>query len=106
MKPYILYIWIASWSWGCYGIVMSVNASFNGSGRALPGVVISTCRVIVVLLPLIWVGQALFGLPGLFGAVCASNLLLGWVAWAWQGSHIKWLAARYEPTSPQPSHGS
>ena len=25
------YIWIVSWSWGAYGVVMSVNASFNGS---------------------------------------------------------------------------
>jgi putative MATE family efflux protein len=36
------YIRIVSWSWGAYGIVMSVNASFNGSGRPLPGVLISS----------------------------------------------------------------
>lgn len=82
------YIYIVAWSWGAYGLVMSVNAAFNGSGRPLPAVVLSTCRVIVVLLPLLWMGKSLFGLHGLFGAITVSNLLLGLAAWDWLGRHI------------------
>lgn len=94
------YLWLVSWSWGAYGVVMSVNASFNGSGRPLPGVVISTCRVIIVLLPLIYVGERLLGLPGLFLAIAASNLAVGVMAFAWLGRHIDRLAAR--PPVPSP----
>lgn len=93
------YFWIAAWGWGAYGLVMSVNAAFNGSGRPLPGVVISSMRVIGLLLPLIWVGQAVFGLPGIFVAVCVSNLLLGWGGWLWLGRHIDRAEAR-AVTSP------
>ncbi|MFC1690264.1 MATE family efflux transporter, partial [Pseudomonadota bacterium] len=71
------YLWIVALSYGAYGLVMSVNASFNGMGRPVPGVVISTCRVIIVFLPLALIGKSLFGMPGLFAATTISNLLLG-----------------------------
>jgi len=83
------YIYLVAWSWGAYGIVMSVNAAFNGSGHPLPGVVISSCRVIFVLLPLLFIGHRLFGLPGLFAAISLSNLLLGILAFVWLGRHIR-----------------
>ena len=98
-----IYLWLVAWSWGAYGLVMSVNASFNGSGRPLPAVVLSVCRVIVVLLPLIWIGRHFFGLPGLFGAICLANLSLGAVAWWWLGQHINRAEARSLPSPPGPS---
>ena len=82
------YIWIVSWSWGAYGIVMSVNASFNGSGRPLPGVIISSARVIFVFLPLAFAGRWLFGLQGLFAASTVANLVIGLLAYAWLKRHI------------------
>ena len=82
------YLWIVTVSYGAYGIVMSVNAAFNGMGQPLPGVVISTCRVIVVFLPLAFLGRYLMGLEGLFAATLLSNLLLGAVAFAWLGRRI------------------
>ena len=96
----VQYFWLVAWSWGAYGVVMSTNAAFNGSGRPLPGVVISSCRVIVVLLPLIFLGRWLFGLPGLFGAISASNLLLGIMAFTWLGRHIRQSATKYPPPNP------
>ena len=82
------YLWIVALSYGAYGMVMSVNASFNGMGQPLPGVVISGCRVIVVFLPLAFLGRHLLGLEGLFAATLVSNLLLGAAAWAWLGRQI------------------
>jgi putative MATE family efflux protein len=101
----LLYIWMVSWSWGAHGIVMSVNASFNGSGRPLPAVVISSARVIFVLLPLAFIGRWLFGTAGLFAAILVSNLLMGWVAWLWLGRHISAAQERSAPIPPQSSYG-
>lgn len=92
------YLWIVSISYGAYGIVMSCNASFNGMGKPLPGVVISVCRVIVLFLPLAFLGRWLFGLPGLFGASAIANLVLGAVAWLWLGHQIRTSRSR----SPEP----
>ncbi len=82
------YLWLVSLSYGAYGLVMSVNAAFNGIGRPLPGVLISSMRVLIVFLPLAFVGHWLFGLPGLFGASALSNLGIGALAYHWLGSRI------------------
>jgi len=82
------YIWIVSWSWGAYGIVMSVNASFNGCGRPLPSVMISSARVIFIFLPLAFIGRWLYGLSGLFAASTVANLVVGLIAFIWLKRHI------------------
>jgi len=82
------YIWLVSLSYGAYGLVMSVNAAFNGIGRPLPGVLISSMRVAIVFLPLAFLGHLFFGLPGLFGASALSNLGIGALAHRWLGSQI------------------
>lgn len=83
------YIWIVSGSWGLYGVVMSVNAGFNGSGRPMPGVVISFLRVIIVFLPLAYLGRWWWGLNGLFAASAVANISVGLVAFLWIGKHIR-----------------
>lgn len=88
------YLWIVSLSYGAYGLVMSINAAFNGMGHPLPGVVISTLRVLVLFLPLALLGRALFGVEGLFAASGLCNLALGVVGWLWLGHQIEKLARK------------
>ncbi len=95
----VQYLWIVALSYGAYGLVMSVNASFNGMGKPIPGVVISSCRVVIVFLPLAFLGRALFDLPGLFAATTLSNLLMGAIGFAWLGRQIN----QARSTSPQPT---
>jgi putative MATE family efflux protein len=94
------YLWIVAISYGAYGLVMSVNASFNGMGKPLPGVVISACRVIVVFLPLAFLGRHLLGLEGLFAATTVSNLLMGAIAFTWLGWQIN--QAKTKSLRPSP----
>jgi putative MATE family efflux protein len=82
------YLWIVPVSYGAYGLVMSVNAAFNGMGKPLPGVWISSGRVIFVFLPLAFLGRWLFDLPGLFAASTLSNLAMGLIAWYWLGRQL------------------
>lgn len=89
------YIWIVSASWGAYGIVMAVNASFNGSGRPLPGVMISSLRVVFIFLPLAFTGRWLFGLNGIFAASTIANLTVGLIAFIWLKRHINMSANRH-----------
>jgi putative MATE family efflux protein len=93
------YLWIVAVSYGAYGLVMSVNASFNGMGKPIPGVIISSCRVIIVFLPLALLGRHLFEMPGLFVATTLSNLLMGTVAFAWLGRQLNQARA----ISPRPN---
>ena len=93
------YFWLVSWGYGAHGLVMSVNAAFNGTGRPIPGVVISVSRVILLFLPMALLGRWLFGIEGIFAASAVCNVVLAIVAWFWLGSHI---AAAARLSSPAP----
>ena len=84
-----LFLWIAPISYGAYGIVMVVNAAFNGLGNPMPGVAISVTRILVLYVPLAMLGMKLYGVVGIFGAYAVSNILTGILGyfWARQSAH-------------------
>lgn len=85
----VFYLSIVPLSYGAYGIVMSVNAAFNGLGHPWPAMVLSAGRVIFVFLPLAWIGQFFWQMPGLFLATAFSNIVMGLWAWLWLQRHIR-----------------
>jgi Na+-driven multidrug efflux pump len=78
-----MFLWIAPISYGAYGIVMVVNAAFNGLGNPMPGVVISVTRILVLYVPLAFLGKALFGIVGIFVAYAVANILSGALGYFW-----------------------
>ncbi len=78
-----LFLWIAPISYGAYGVVMVMNAAFNGLGKPMPAVYISATRMIVLYLPLAVLGRQWFGIAGIFGAYAAANLLSGLLSYVW-----------------------
>jgi len=78
-----VFLWIAPISYGTYGIVMVVNAAFNGLGNPMPGVVISVTRILVLYVPLAFLGKALFGMVGIFAAYAVANILSGVLGYFW-----------------------
>lgn len=85
----ILYLTVVPISYGAYGLVMSVNAAFNGLGSPWPAMVLSAGRVLFVFVPLALLGQWLWQLQGLFLATALSNLVIGAWAWLWLQGHIR-----------------
>ncbi|HSC68009.1 MAG TPA: MATE family efflux transporter, partial [Cellvibrio sp.] len=92
------YLMIVPISYGAYGLVMSVNAAFNGLGRPWPAMILSAGRVLFVYLPLAWLGQYWWGITGLFIATALANLLLGGWALLWLKKHIH---QHTLPTAPE-----
>ena len=77
------FLWIAPIGYGTYGIVMFVNATFNGLGKPLPGVAVSVMRIAVLYVPLALIGKAMFGIVGIFAAYALANLLSGAIGYGW-----------------------
>ncbi len=77
------FLWIAPLGYGAYGIVMYVNAAFNGLGKPMPGVAVSVMRILVLYIPLAFLGKALYGIGGIFAAYAAANLLSGAIGYVW-----------------------
>lgn len=77
------FLLIAPIGYGAYGMVMVMNASFNGMGRPLPGVVVSVARTIVIYVPLGFVLDRFFGIPGIFAAYAIANVVTGLSSYVW-----------------------
>ncbi len=86
------YLAVVPISYGTYGVVMSVNAAFNGLGRPWPAMVLSASRVVLVFLPLALLGQWLWALKGIFVATALANLCVGIWAWFWLRRYLFQLA--------------
>ena len=78
-----LFLWIVPVSYGTYGMVMVMNASFNGMGNPMPAVWISVARILVLYVPLAIVGLRLYGIAGIFAAYAIANVVTGFGSYAW-----------------------
>jgi len=84
-----LFLLIAPISYGTYGMVMVMNASFNGMGKPMPAVVISVARMVVIYIPLSFVLNQYFGMVGIFVAYAITNVLSGILAYNWARASVK-----------------
>jgi putative MATE family efflux protein len=78
-----LFLLIAPISYGAYGVVMVMNAAFNGLGKPMPAVYVSVTRMIILYVPLALLFRQWFGIAGIFAAYAAANLLTGILGYAW-----------------------
>ncbi|MDH3746810.1 MAG: MATE family efflux transporter [Gammaproteobacteria bacterium] len=78
-----LFLWVVPVSYGTYGMVMVMNAAFNGLGKPMPGVWISVARTFVLYVPLALIGAKFFGVIGIFAAYAVANIVSGIGAYIW-----------------------
>ena len=74
---------IAPISYGAYGVVMTMNAAFNGMGKPVPAVAISLIRMIVIYIPMAYFLQYFLGIGGIYLSYAIANILSGIVAYNW-----------------------
>ena len=95
-----LFLWIAPISYGAYGMVMVMNAAFNGMGKPMPAVYISVGRMAVLYVPLAFLGQWLAGIPGIFVAYSIANIATAVVAYVWARRSVKPQCDRHDVSIP------
>jgi putative MATE family efflux protein len=84
-----LFLWIAPISYGAYGVVMVMNASFNGIGLPMPAVAISVARMGVIYVPVAMVLNHYFGIAGIFAAYAIANFVTGAISYLWARSAVQ-----------------
>jgi putative MATE family efflux protein len=104
------FLLIAPLGYGAYGMVMVMNASFNGMGKPMPGVAISMIRLAGLYLPLALVADWLFGIAGIFGAYTVANIVTGVTAYLWARNSVQSQCEMHGPAKGTPerlrSHGA
>ncbi|MCB1692881.1 MAG: MATE family efflux transporter [Pseudomonadales bacterium] len=78
-----LFLSVVPISYGAWGVLMMSSAIFNSLGKPISATIMSIVRMLVIYVPLAFLGKALFGLTGIFAAACVSNLVMGMVGFAW-----------------------
>jgi putative MATE family efflux protein len=91
-----LFLLIAPISYGAYGMVMVMNAAFNGMGRPMPAVWISVGRMAVIYLPLAYLLERQFGISGIFVAYAIANIVSGVVSYLWARSAVQEQCDKHE----------
>jgi putative MATE family efflux protein len=84
-----LFLMIAPISYGAYGMVMVMNAFFNGMGKPMPAVHISVTRMAVIYVPVALIAERFFGIVGIFGAYALANIVTGIVAYVWARASVQ-----------------
>lgn len=91
-----LFLWIAPVSYGTYGMVMVMNASFNGMGKPMPAVWISVGRMLVIYIPLAIVLNHFVGIAGIFAAYAIANVVTGIIAYSWARNSVQAQCDKHE----------
>lgn len=78
-----LFFLIVPLSIGFMGVMQVATSCFNALGQPLPPVAISLARAFACYIPLIVLGNHLWGYAGVFLAMAATNVLMGVAAWYW-----------------------
>jgi len=77
-----LYLMVIPISYGMLGVAQVIGTSLNALNRPLKASGLVVTRLLVLAVPLAWLGSELGGLTGLFAGIAAANILIGVVALA------------------------
>lgn len=78
-----VYLTLVPISYGALGIVLTASSALNALGKPMLALAMSLFRLLLIYLPLAYLGGKLFGIYGIFGATCLSNGIVGLWAWIW-----------------------
>lgn len=76
-----LYLTLVPISYGALGIIFNASSALNALGKPLLSLGMSFSRLLILYIPLAYLGKYLFGIAGIFGAACISNVLIGLLIW-------------------------
>ena len=71
------YFYIIGASYGFQGLVMLSTASLNGLNKPYPSALFSIIRMLVLYVPLAWIGARIYNVYGIFWAGFTANIIVG-----------------------------
>ena len=77
------YLRIVPLSYGLLGVVLLVRTALNVLNRPFQAAALTVIQMFVLYIPLAYIGSYLFGVPGIFVAAAAANVIAGIVAYIW-----------------------
>ncbi len=85
----VKYFYIIGASYGFQGLVMLSTSSFNGLNKPYPSSFFSIVRMLVLYVPLAWLGSRIFDVNGVFWAGFIANVIVGPVSFLYLNRTVK-----------------
>ncbi len=83
------YFYIIGSSYGFQGLVALSTSSFNGLNKPHPSAVFSIIRMLVLYVPLAWLGSLYLGIDGIFWAGFIANIIVGLLSFKYLHRTVK-----------------
>ncbi|RLA43318.1 MAG: hypothetical protein DRR06_12395 [Gammaproteobacteria bacterium] len=75
------YLWVVPFSYGAQAVAILVMVALNVLKRPKTALLITVCRLLLINLPLAYLGGQIGALSGLFYGFAAGNIISGIIAW-------------------------
>jgi Na+-driven multidrug efflux pump len=72
---------------------MMASATFNSLGKPISSTIMSVVRMLVLYVPLAYLGSQWYGVLGIFAATCATNIIMGVLGFSWNRYTYAYTAA-------------
>jgi Na+-driven multidrug efflux pump len=84
------------------GLQSNLGSFFQGIGKAVPALIVSSCRQLIFLIPCLLIMPSIFGLTGLWAAYPIADFLslvlsLAWTVFAFRSLRIPFVFVRSHP---------
>jgi Na+-driven multidrug efflux pump len=76
-----IYLWVVPASYGAQAVAVLVMVTLNVLRRPKTSLLITASRLLIICLPLAFIGGQIGGTPGLFYGYAAGNIIAGLMAW-------------------------
>ena len=83
------YFLIIGASYGFQGLVVLSTSTFNGINKPYPSTLFSIVRMLILYVPLAWIGSKLFGINGVFWAGLIANVIVGIISYKYLFTTLK-----------------
>ena len=77
------YLVIGTLSVGFMGLMNIATNSFNALGKPMPPLILSALQMVVLNIPIILVGDYIWGYRGIYAGGVLTSVVLSIVAWIW-----------------------
>ena len=77
------YLWLVPISYAAAGIIFVASSTFNALGKPIPSMIMTVSRMVILYIPLAYLGSKVFGINGIFAAASIANLAVGIGAYVW-----------------------
>jgi len=88
------YFYTIGASYGLQGLVMLSTSTFNGINKPYPSAFFSIIRMLVLYVPLAWIGSRIFNINGVFWAGFIANIIVGPISFKYLFRSIKKIRAK------------